>query len=74
MRIQARLIKMAFQLLEKRFFDAKVARVEQFAAVLVLVRTSLVRRVLVVVDHILQRLGYIQHRQVAGIPNITKVL
>lgn len=58
---------MAFQLLEECFFDAEIARIKHVLAFLVLQGTPLVSGVLVVVDHVLQRVRDVQHGQVASV-------
>lgn len=54
-----RLFAVALEFLKKRFLDAEIARIKHIFAFLVLQRTSFVGSVLVVVDHVLQRVRYV---------------
>lgn len=62
-----RLILMTLEFLEERFFDAKVARVVDVFAFLVLHRTSLIGSILIVIDHVLEGIRDVQHGQVTGV-------
>ena len=62
-----RLILVALEFLKKRFLDAEFARIKHVLAFLVVQRASLVCCVLVVVDHVLQRIRYVEQGQVASV-------
>jgi len=52
-----KLVLMSFEFLDDRILDGKVARVVNFFAFLVFHGPSFVGRILVIIYHVLQRLG-----------------